>query len=117
MLLCIFSFLESIPFYYTTPVLYSLIDAAIALCLQKITLLHQTQDAEKPKLAIEKDKQPIHPSTVAALYLFNPLAILSCISRSSVIFTNLSIVVALLWAQLGTYNRACLDAFYSSAYL
>ncbi|KAL1929598.1 hypothetical protein VTP01DRAFT_1736 [Rhizomucor pusillus] len=104
LLLCIFSFLESIPFYYTTPVLYSLIDAAIALCLQKITLLHQTQDAEKPKLAIEKDKQPIHPSTVAALYLFNPLAILSCISRSSVIFTNLSIVVALLWAQLGRTN-------------
>lgn len=84
------------------PVFYSLIDTAIAVCLQKIAVLQQVQDAGKPKLAIEKEKRLLRPSTIAALYLFNPLSILSCVSKSSIIFTNLSIVMALLWAQTGT---------------
>jgi phosphatidylinositol glycan class U len=54
-----------------------------------------------PKLKIESGQSPISPSTVAALYLFNPLTLLSCASKSTIIFTNLSIVLALLSISKG----------------
>jgi phosphatidylinositol glycan class U len=68
-----------------------------------------TQDKQQvytkmPKLEVEKGIKSIDPWTVAALYLFNPLTILSCVSKSTLIFTNLSIVLALSLALKGICN-------------
>ncbi|KAI9019341.1 GPI transamidase subunit PIG-U [Phycomyces nitens] len=99
LLLALFSFLNDLP-SITIPLLYSVLDVVIAHALQKICRAKQARDIGKPKLAIETGP-PILPSTVAALYLFNPFTILSCVSKSTILFTNLSIVMSLLWASLG----------------
>ncbi|KAI8097809.1 GPI transamidase subunit PIG-U [Gilbertella persicaria] len=96
LLLCLFSFLMTLP-SFTVPVLYSIIDILIAYALASITQIKQKRDQSQPKLQVEtKDTVPISPDTVAALYLLNPLSILSCTAKSTLIFTNLSIVMALL---------------------
>jgi phosphatidylinositol glycan class U len=82
----------------TIPILYCAIDVIIAYTLSCITELKQQANANKPVLKVEQDQPSIKPITVAALYLFNPLTILSCISKSTLIFTNLSIAMALLSA-------------------
>lgn len=71
-------------------------DVAVAHGLQKITRAKQAQDATRPKLAVENAMHPIQPWVVAAFYLFNPFTILSCVSRSTILFTNLSVVAALV---------------------
>lgn len=85
----------------TIPLVFSLIDIIIAYSLSTITQLKQQRDASTLRLKVERDITPISPSTVAALYLFNPLTILSCISKSTLLFTNLSIVLSLLSALKG----------------
>ncbi|KAG1111924.1 hypothetical protein G6F42_014889 [Rhizopus arrhizus] len=97
------------------PVLYCALDVIIAYTLSCITQLKQQADINKPALQVEQGRSPIQPTTVAALYLFNPLTILSCISKSTLVFTNLSIAMALLsalkqkqqasmfWAALASY--------------
>lgn len=85
----------------TIPVVYSVMDIVIAYSLSTITQLKQQRDALKGRLEVERDIQPISPSTVAALYLFNPLTILSCVSKSTLLVTNLSIVLSLLSALKG----------------
>lgn len=50
--------------------------------------------------------QKIDGSLVAAAYLFNPFTILSCLSRSTGIFTNAAIIQAVLNAQSGNAVRA-----------
>lgn len=84
----------------TIPILYSGIDLMIALALEKITRLKQQRELEKKEfLRDERENRDfILPGTVAALYLFNPLTILSCISKSTIIFNHLSISLALLSA-------------------
>ncbi|MBM6385795.1 MAG: hypothetical protein JSY10_17700 [Paenibacillus sp.] len=86
---------------FTIPLLFSTVDLLIAYALSTITQLKQQRDKSIKKLQVERDITPILPSTVAALYLFNPLTILSCVSRSTLLFTNLSIVLALLSALKG----------------
>lgn len=54
-----------------------------------------------PTLDIEKKLSLIHPTLISALYLFNPFTVLSCISRSTIIFSNLSVIMALFWSLLG----------------
>ncbi|KAI8099917.1 GPI transamidase subunit PIG-U [Halteromyces radiatus] len=103
LLLIIFSFLLQLP-DMATFLLYSIFDIAIAHCLQKITLMKQQFERNQPTLAIEKEIDLIHPTTVAALYLFNPLTILSCVSKSTILFTNLSVIMALSWALIGRYD-------------
>ncbi|KEF63180.1 phosphatidylinositol glycan, class U [Exophiala aquamarina CBS 119918] len=45
-------------------------------------------------------------SLIAAAYLFNPLTILSCLGKSTTIFTNTAIIQAVLNAQAGNRVRA-----------
>ncbi|KAI8339751.1 GPI transamidase subunit PIG-U [Chlamydoabsidia padenii] len=114
LLLVIFSFLFQLP-TVTIFLLYSLLDIVIAHTLQKITHLKQQREMELPKLTVEEKLPLINPTTVAALYLYNPLTILSCVSRSTILFTNLSVIMALysglsrrfsfsmMWIALGSY--------------
>jgi phosphatidylinositol glycan class U len=81
---------------FVIPLLYTTIDMLIAHALSLITFYKQQRDVHK--LEDERDQKPIDPSTVAALYLFNPLTILSCVAKSTLLFTNLSIAMALLSA-------------------
>ncbi|KAG1139108.1 hypothetical protein G6F37_006748 [Rhizopus arrhizus] len=96
LLLCLFSFITSIA-PSAIPLLYTTLDLIIAYALSAITFIKQQQPA--PKLKIEETY--ISPNTVAALYLFNPFSILSCASQSTLLFTNLSIVMATLSALKG----------------
>lgn len=50
--------------------------------------------------------QPLDGSLIAAAYLFNPFTILTCLGRSTVIFTNAAIIQAVLNAQSGNAVRA-----------
>ncbi|GAA5800984.1 hypothetical protein HPULCUR_006424 [Helicostylum pulchrum] len=105
LLLCLFSFVMTLP-SFTIPLLFSTVDLLIAYALSTITQLKQQRDKSVKKLQVEHDTTPILPSTVAALYLFNPLTILSCVSRSTLLFTNLSIVLALLSGLKGRSKPA-----------
>ncbi|KAG0744103.1 hypothetical protein G6F57_009606 [Rhizopus arrhizus] len=96
LLLCLFSFITSIA-PSAIPLLYTTLDLTIAYALSAITFIKQQQPT--PKLKIEETY--ISPNTVAALYLFNPFSILSCASQSTLLFTNLSIVMATLSALKG----------------
>lgn len=58
----------------------------------------------------------INDSMVAAAYLFNPFVILSCLGRSTSIFTNTAIIQAVLSAQSGNIARSML-ALALSTYL
>lgn len=78
-----------------------MIDLIIAYALSNITHLKQKRDTTQQKLKVERNWIPISPTTVAALYLFNPFSILSCVSKSTLLFTNLSIVLSLLSALKG----------------
>ncbi|KAI7892047.1 GPI transamidase-like protein component PIG-U [Mucor mucedo] len=100
LLLCLFSFFMTLP-SFTIPLVYSLMDIIIAHSLSNITRLKQQRDTLTTRLEVERDIQPILPETVAALYLLNPLTILSCVSKSTLLFTNLSIILSLLSALKG----------------
>lgn len=86
---------------FVIPLVFTLIDLIIAYALSNITQLKQKRDSTRQKLKEERNWIPISPTTVAALYLFNPLTILSCVSKSTLLFTNLSIVLSLLSALKG----------------
>ncbi|CAG8688722.1 15264_t:CDS:2, partial [Dentiscutata erythropus] len=66
----------------------------LAYLLANITRIKQELYKDYPRLDIELDE--INPWIISGLYLFNPLTIASCLSQSTLIFTNLSII-------LGTY--------------
>lgn len=82
------------------PLLYTAIDLTIAYALSLITTFKQQKPT--PKL---KGEEFISPNTVAALYLFNPFTILSCASQSTLLFTNLSVVMATLSGSKGNIGR------------
>ncbi|CAO3648668.1 unnamed protein product [Mucor hiemalis] len=100
LLLCLFSFIMTLP-SFVIPLVFTLIDLIIAYALSTITALKQKRDTNQQKLKVERNWIPISPTTVAALYLFNPLTLLSCVSKSTLLFTNLSIVLSLLSALKG----------------
>ncbi|CAO3653942.1 unnamed protein product [Cunninghamella echinulata] len=99
LLLIIFSFLFQLP-EIVIFFIYSFLDIIIAHALQTITKMKREREKSMPTLAIEKKLSLIHPTLISALYLFNPFTILSCISRSTIIFSNLSIIMALFWSLL-----------------
>ncbi|KAI8364651.1 GPI transamidase subunit PIG-U [Radiomyces spectabilis] len=99
LLLGLFSILRTLP-SFVIPALYSMVDMIIAHCLGKIAIMKQGRYAEQPKLKVEEKLSGLQPSTVVYLYLFNPLTILSCVSKSTILFTNLSIVMAIFWAMM-----------------
>lgn len=102
-LLVLFSALTSLS-PLAIPVGYAAVDTYIGYLLTVITQDKQQVYTKMPKLEVEKGIKSIDPWTVAALYLFNPLTILSCVSKSTLIFTNLSIVLALSLALKGICN-------------
>ncbi|RUS30589.1 GPI transamidase subunit PIG-U-domain-containing protein [Jimgerdemannia flammicorona] len=98
--LALFQLLNFLP-SITVPILYALTDITIAYLLTEITTKKQAIYGVKPKLEVEKGAKGIEPWVVGALYLFNPLSILSCVSKSTLIFTNASIVLAVYYALQG----------------
>ncbi|CAO3649261.1 unnamed protein product [Cunninghamella blakesleeana] len=99
LLLIIFSFLFQLP-EVVIFFIYSLLDIIIAHTLQSIAKLKREREKSMPTLDIEKNLTLIHPTLISALYLFNPFTVLSCISRSTIIFSNLSVIMALFWSLL-----------------
>ncbi|KAF0484063.1 PIG-U-domain-containing protein [Gigaspora margarita] len=81
------------------PLTYIIADLLIAYLLANITRIKQHLYKDFPRIDVElyegKPKE-IDPWIVSGLYLFNPLTVASCLSRSTLLFTNLSVV-------LGTY--------------
>ncbi|KAI9280166.1 GPI transamidase subunit PIG-U [Umbelopsis sp. AD052] len=104
-LLVLFSALTSLS-PLAIPIAYAAVDTFIGYALVGITQMKQRNYANAPMLEVEKAMSPIDPWTVAALYLFNPLTIFSCVSKSTLIFTNLSVVLSVALALKG-------DAIYS----
>ncbi|KIV77768.1 hypothetical protein PV11_09549 [Exophiala sideris] len=75
----------------------------IALDILNAASLHSIAD----KLHIPTPRfQKLDGSLIAAAYLFNPFTILSCLGRSTVIFTSAAIIQAVLNAQSGNAVRA-----------
>ncbi|CAM0137488.1 hypothetical protein VKS41_003149 [Umbelopsis sp. WA50703] len=99
-LLVLFSALSTLP-SSVIPIVYAAVDTYIGYLLTTISYDKQRIYEKLPKLEVEKGKNDIDPWTVAALYLFNPLTIASCISKSTILFTNLSIVLSLACALKG----------------
>ncbi|KAI8987491.1 GPI transamidase subunit PIG-U [Mycotypha africana] len=99
LLLCLFSCIDYLP-SGSIPILYSTLDLIIAYALTCITQLKQQYyDIKNGQLKAEKlHRKHISPNTVAAMYLFNPLTLLSCASKSTQIFSNLAVAMALLSA-------------------
>ncbi|CAG8459563.1 11735_t:CDS:10 [Diversispora eburnea] len=79
---------------FSIKLIYIIIDLVLAYLLANITRIKQELYKDYPRLDIELDE--INPWIISGLYLFNPLTIASCLSQSTIIFTNLSII-------LGTY--------------
>ncbi|CAG8540101.1 9850_t:CDS:2, partial [Dentiscutata heterogama] len=81
------------------PLTYIITDLLIAYLLADITRIKQHLYQDFPRIDVELEEgkpKEIDPWIVSGLYLFNPLTVASCLSQSTLLFTNLSIV-------LGTY--------------
>ena len=76
---------------------FTAIDIINALSLKTI--------ADNLKLDSPRFK-PINGTVIAAAFLFNPFTILSCLGRSTSLFTNLAVVQALLSATTGNTPQA-----------
>lgn len=75
----------------------------VALDLANGLALHTIAD----KLNIPSPRfKKLNGSLIAAAYLFNPFTILSCLGKSTTIFTNTAIIQAVLNAQAGNSVRA-----------
>ncbi|KAL1925673.1 uncharacterized protein VTP21DRAFT_556 [Calcarisporiella thermophila] len=83
---------------FFTHLIYIVADLAIAYGLSEVTRRKQQIYSNKKALDEERGKAEITPFSVAALYLFNPLTIASCVSKSTVIFSNAAIVGAVVYA-------------------
>ncbi|CAG8489483.1 2933_t:CDS:2 [Acaulospora morrowiae] len=96
--LACFQLLSYLP-SFSIQLAYIITDLLLAYLLANISRIKQQLYKDYPRLDIElKAGKPIEidPWIISGLYLFNPLTIASCLSQSTIIFTNLSIV-------LGTY--------------
>ncbi|RIA78873.1 GPI transamidase subunit PIG-U [Glomus cerebriforme] len=95
LLLACFQLLGYLPVIFTK-LTFILTDLILAYYLTDITRMKQQLYCHFPRLKVELKTKEIDPWIVAGLYLFNPFTIASCLSKSTIIFTNLSII-------LGTY--------------
>ncbi|KAK5064389.1 hypothetical protein LTR84_000222 [Exophiala bonariae] len=87
-------------------VIFDILPAALvftALDIANGLALHTI--AEKLSIPTPRFKK-LNGSLIAAAYLFNPLTILSCLGKSTSIFTNTAIIQAVLSAQSGNGIRA-----------
>ncbi|RMZ82866.1 hypothetical protein DV737_g1890, partial [Chaetothyriales sp. CBS 132003] len=92
---------------FPASLVFTAIDLANALALKII--------ADKLKLSSPRFK-PINGTVIAAAFLFNPFTILSCLGRSTFLFTTLAIAQAALAAATGNLPRA-MTALAFGAYL
>ncbi|RMD44279.1 hypothetical protein DV735_g767, partial [Chaetothyriales sp. CBS 134920] len=92
---------------FPAPLVFAAIDLANAFALNII--------ANNLKLSSPRFKS-LNGTLVAAAFLFNPLAILSCLGRTTYLFTNLAIVQAALAAATANLPRAMI-ALAFGAYL
>ncbi|CAB4411706.1 unnamed protein product [Rhizophagus irregularis] len=100
LLLAFFQLLGYLPVIFTK-LTFVLMDLILAYCLMNIAGIKQQLYYNFPKLEIElKDNVPkeIDPWVVTGFYLFNPLTIASCLSKSTIIFTNLSIILGIYYS-------------------
>ncbi|KAG9299526.1 hypothetical protein G9A89_020697 [Geosiphon pyriformis] len=87
------------------------IDLLIAYVLSGITRIKQDFYKNLPRLDIElvdgNRPNEIDPWVVAGLYLFNPFTIATCLSRSTIVFTNLAIVLGTYYSLRGNKSYGC----------
>lgn len=90
LLLALFSILEDAfgKEEWVVNVLYTVIDSAVAVALIRIT--HMLK---------RKNQDTFHPAIIASIYLFNPFTLLSSLSKSTIVFTNASVVLSILAAS------------------
>ncbi|ORX51928.1 phosphatidylinositol glycan, class U [Hesseltinella vesiculosa] len=99
LLLVLFVFLSQFPDVVIQNV-YSGLDLVLGYILLRMARQKQLKETNDPKLEIEKiNTSRINPVLVAVLYLFNPWTVLLCVSRSTSLFTNVGIVMAMYWAM------------------
>ncbi|CAG8759824.1 3624_t:CDS:2 [Cetraspora pellucida] len=83
------------------PLTYIITDLLIAYLLADITRIKQHLYKDFPRIDVELEAgkpKEIDPWIVSGLYLFNPLTVASCLSRSTLLFTNLSIVLGIYYS-------------------
>ncbi|KAJ1734343.1 hypothetical protein LPJ61_001123 [Coemansia biformis] len=93
LLLLLFQPLYYLPDVFTSAV-YVAADALVALTLAKIATARKAGAAQQPPVPGET-VFACAPSTVAMLYLFNPLTVATALAKSTVIFSHLSVAGAL----------------------
>ncbi|KAI8065528.1 GPI transamidase subunit PIG-U [Gongronella butleri] len=108
LLLVLFLFLSSFP-ALVVQVVYSMLDLAIGFVLMRMARRKQAQEASAAQLEVERQSGRVDPALVAAMYLFSPWTVLSCVSQSTVLFSNVSVIMAVFWAMDG---RATLAMFW-----
>eukprot|EP00123_Amoebidium_parasiticum_P010551 comp20179_c0_seq1/m.25023 comp20179_c0_seq1/g.25023 ORF comp20179_c0_seq1/g.25023 comp20179_c0_seq1/m.25023 type:complete len:427 (-) comp20179_c0_seq1:162-1442(-) len=72
-----------------------------------------------PKQLAVSDETTLAPLTVVMFYVFNPYSVMVCVGQSTIVFTNLAIVLALYWALKGRVfmsSFAVAAATYQSLY-
>ncbi|CAG8655607.1 593_t:CDS:2, partial [Funneliformis caledonium] len=117
LLLVCFQMLGYLPSIFTK-LTFILTDLILAYFLTDIARIKQQLYNNFPRIEIELKEnvsKEIDPWIIAGLYLFNPLTIASCLSQSTIIFTNLSIVFGtyyslkdnksygMFWIAMATY--------------
>ncbi|KAI9241518.1 hypothetical protein MVEG_11947 [Podila verticillata NRRL 6337] len=99
--------------------LYTLSDLVIGYMLLQITSLKDMASAKENKIR-EYGNRPeaagMTGLTVATLYLFNPYTIVSCIGRSTIIFSNMA-VVAGIWMGMKGDRALALFSIAVASYL
>ncbi|KAJ2823206.1 hypothetical protein IWW50_003881 [Coemansia erecta] len=84
---------------------YIAVDALIALGLAKLAGARAARAAQQAGVPGET-RFVCRPSVVAMLYLFNPLAIATCLSKSTIVFSHAAVVGALYFGLQGRTNCA-----------
>ncbi|CAG8590994.1 993_t:CDS:2 [Paraglomus brasilianum] len=100
LLLPIFAYIPTI----LTPILYTCLDLVFAYLIQEITRIKQQLYKDCPRS--DGDEGEIEPWVVAGCYLLNPLTIATCLSKSTVVFTNFAVVASVYYAMKGNRSYA-----------
>ncbi|ORX90914.1 PIG-U-domain-containing protein [Basidiobolus meristosporus CBS 931.73] len=96
LLLVLFQFARRLPELFSY-LLYTIVDVVIALELQKISAVKELLYLNKRKLEAEAKENPNAVEEnwlISALYLFNPYSVLTSLARSTIVFTNLCVILA-----------------------
>ncbi|KAJ1892251.1 hypothetical protein LPJ66_006458 [Kickxella alabastrina] len=92
---------------FFSDVLYVAADVTVALLLAKMAVAKAVLPAFAGKKAVPGETVfQCLPSTVALLYLFNPLTLATSLSRSSIVFSHLATISALYSAIIGLTDCA-----------